>query len=105
MTRTEKRAAERRERDAFYGGYCCALTAALFGDDGTSTGYVEAVGAVDARELLNFARRNNDRELPNIRRAIRSIAHRDATLAHYERSKSAAVPSSALPPARTPEGR
>jgi hypothetical protein len=70
---------ERAQLDAFYGGYCCALSAALNGDDGTSTEYVEAVVACGMEGLLAYAIREDEMELPNIRRAVKS--HRD----HLER--------------------
>lgn len=66
---------ERRECDAFYGGVCTTLSAAFgtVGEDGTSTYYLEAVAVHDAGELLGFARRNQDMELPRIRRAVRYL--------------------------------
>lgn len=67
-------AVERARFDAFYGGYCCALSAALYGDDGTSPGYLEALGAVSEPELLGYVRRNPDEmEAANIRRGFRYL--------------------------------
>jgi hypothetical protein len=64
---------ERAVYDAFYGGVCATLSAAGYLMDGTSPEYLEAVGAVGPRDLLNFAIRNRDLELPRIRRAVRCI--------------------------------
>ena len=62
---------ERAVHDAFYGGVCCTLSAMAYTDDGTGTEYLEAVAAVGARELLNYAIRERDMELPKIRKAVR----------------------------------
>jgi hypothetical protein len=64
---------ERDVWDAFYAGVCCTLSAAGYMMDGTSVEYMEAVATVGARDLLNFAIRNKDIELPRIRRAVRCI--------------------------------
>lgn len=62
---------ERERWDAFYAGVCCTLAAGFYLDNGTGTCYLEVVGSVGARDLLNYARRDGDPELPNIRRAVR----------------------------------
>jgi hypothetical protein len=59
--------------DDFYSGYCCALSAAMNGEDGTATAYVEAVAACGAKELLAFAQRTDDMELPKIRAAVAEL--------------------------------
>lgn len=67
---------ERVKWDAFYGGVCCALAAAFYLGDGTDVGYLEVVGSVGPRELLNYARREDDPQLGNLRRAVRRIEER-----------------------------
>ena len=62
---------EREVFDAFYGGVCCTLSAMSYLDDGTGTEYLEAVATVGARDLLNYATRERDIELPKIRKAVR----------------------------------
>lgn len=69
MTRDEKR--------AFYGGYACALSAAVnMAESGTHTSYLQAMrelGPAGRREFLNWAKRNQDIELPRIRQAMRFL--------------------------------
>lgn len=66
-----------RDMDSFYAGYCWALSAAIpEPESGTHTHYVEAVKAAGAKELLAFARRTDDSELPRIRQAIRVLSSR-----------------------------
>lgn len=69
---------ERIKLDAFLGGFCCCLSAAFYGDDGTSTYYVEAVSTCGGDDLLAYARRERDMELPNIRRAVKEIRRRES---------------------------
>jgi hypothetical protein len=65
---------ERVKLDAFMGGVCCALSAAFYGKDaGTDTYYLEVVGSVGAEDLLAYAIREKDMELPRIRAAIRHM--------------------------------
>lgn len=80
---------ERARLDAFFGGYCCALSAACYGDDGTSTSYVEAVAAAGADELLAYARREDEMELPKIRAAVESIKRRERRQADMEARRRA----------------
>ena len=73
----EERERLTRERlDAFLGGYCCCLSAALNGDDGTSMSYIEAVAAAGAKELLAYAKREDEMELPRIIRAVAEMRAR-----------------------------
>lgn len=69
-------ASGRRREDAFFGGYCSALSAGLYGEDGTDTRYVEAVEAAGAEKLLRWARANDEMELPRIRQAVKCIRER-----------------------------
>ena len=69
---------ERAVFDAFYAGVCCTLSAAGYLMDATSPEYLEAVGSVGARDLLNFATRQRDMELPRIRKAVRFIEQQDS---------------------------
>jgi hypothetical protein len=84
-----KGSTERIRLDAFYGGVCCALQAGFYLDSGTGTGYLEVVGSVGPRDLLNYARREQDPELPNIRRAVKSL--RDADRRWASPAKDGAV--------------
>lgn len=67
----------KKELDAFYGGYCCCLSAALYGDDGTSPGYLEALAAVGAEELLAYAKRTKDMERKRIANGVRFLRKRE----------------------------
>jgi hypothetical protein len=69
-------AAPARAFQAFFGGYCSALSAALYGDDGTATHYVEAIEAAGAEKVLRWARANDEMELPRIRQAVKCIRER-----------------------------
>jgi hypothetical protein len=71
---------ERAVFDAFYAGVCCTLSAAGYLMDGTSPEYLEAVGSVGPRDLLNYAIRQKDRELPRIRAAVRCMERRGEPL-------------------------
>ncbi len=73
MSRSKIDATEPMCADAFFAGYCCALSAYGCQDDGISANYVAAVRAVGAMDLLNYARRKKDMELPKIRRAVREL--------------------------------
>lgn len=66
-----------RDGDDFLSGYCCALSAAMNGEDGTATSYIEAVRACGAKTLLEFAKRTDDMELPKIRAAVAEIKRRE----------------------------
>ena len=68
---------ERRELDCFYGGFSCALAAALYMESGTDVQYREAMGTIDVHEFYLFARRNQDVELPRIRKYMRGEANRE----------------------------
>ena len=72
----ERERLTRERSDAFLGGYCCCLSAALNGDDGTSMSYIEAVAAAGAKELLAYAKREDEMELPRIRRAVAEMRAR-----------------------------
>ncbi len=72
---------ERAVYNAFYGGVCCTLSAAGYLMDGTSPEYLEAVGSVGPRELLNYAIRERDMELPRIRKAVRFIENERGRMA------------------------
>ena len=64
--------------NAFLGGYCCCLSAAFpsFEDDGTGPRYVEAVYAAGADDLVAYAKRAKDVELPRLQRAAKEIKRR-----------------------------
>jgi hypothetical protein len=63
--------AERRELDCFFGGFSCALSAALYMHSGRDVEYREAMGTIDVREFYLWARRNGDIELRRIRQYMR----------------------------------
>lgn len=67
----KKGTVERIKMDAFFGGVCVSLGAAFHLGSGTETDYLEVVGSVGPRDLLGYAIRERDSELPKIRRAVR----------------------------------
>lgn len=80
-------AVERAKFDGFYGGYSCALHAALYMDDGTSTGFLEALGCVNEREYLSYLRRNPDEPMAaNIRRGFRYMRRQQE---NWDRNRAA----------------
>lgn len=79
---------ERVKLDAFCGGVCCCLSAALYDDTGTSTQYLEAASACDLPALLAFAKRENDPELPRLRQAAKAIRDRDRAWERMERRRA-----------------
>jgi hypothetical protein len=69
---------DRVKLDAFMFGVCCALSAAFYGEDaGTEAYYVDVVASVGEDDLLAYAIRERDIELPRIRAAIRRIKDRE----------------------------
>lgn len=76
---------ERRELDCFYGGFSCALSAALYMESGTDVQYREAMGTIHVHEFYLWARRNQDMELPRIRQYLRGERRRDEANAEIER--------------------
>lgn len=64
--------ATKGERDAFFAGVCCTLSTIGYIAHGTVQ-YDEVVEQSGGRELLNYARRQQDIELPEIRKAIRRM--------------------------------
>lgn len=76
-----KEDAARRGKEGFYGGVCCALSAAFVDENDVPTRYVEVVGSMNHHELLAFAVANHEMELPRIRKAIRELNRQRAARA------------------------